>query len=240
MGNTNSQTSGVATGSGLVTGTGSGSGSGSGSGTNIKLTCNDFNSSQNECNRQPNCFFVNGCQSLSKSNYVGINTIPKADIIAGITEVENEADKYKLFLMINNKANTSLIKSISINLETCNNMNTIYSNNYYLYPECNLFLSDIQEGEFSLKNNKIIHSFNPITSEIEPEVFINQPQLDIIKQNEYKIKLIDIYNNEVVIDITSYPTADLTQKQIFNRNILRLNTLNLVNTNNTINTIYLL
>ena len=232
MGNTNSQTSGVATGSGLVTGTGSGSGSG----TNIKLTCNDITNT-NECNKQPNCIFLNGCQTLSKSNYVGINTIPKADIIAGITEVENEADKYKLFLMINNEANTSLIKSISINLETCNNNNTIYSNNYYLYPECNLFLSDIQEGEFSLKNNNIIHSFNPITSEIEPEVFINQPQLDIIKQNEYKIKLIDIYNNEVVIDITSYPTTDLTKKQTFNRNIQNVNTQNLEDTNDTINVI---
>ena len=210
MGNTNSQTIDVAT------------------GNDKQLTCNAL-ITQDDCNKQPNCIFLNGCQTLLISKYLPIINIPSTDIISGIEDIVNQPETYKLFLMINNKANTTLLKSISIDLQNCNNISSSFANKYYLHPQCNLFLSDQQEGEFSLKNNKIIHSFNPITSQITPEVFINQAQLDIIKENEYKIKLIDIYNNEVTIPILSYPTANATSKQSFSKIIMNLNKSNLEN-----------
>ena len=104
-----------------------------------------------------------------------------------------------------------------------------------MYPECNLFLSTQKDSEFKLKNTEnIIHSFNSITSEITPEVTINQEQLDIIQKNEYKIKLIDIYNNEVTIELMFYPTEDATKKLVFNPSLQNRNKADLDSTDQNI------
>jgi hypothetical protein len=225
MGNTNSQTIGVAT------------GSDTGVGPEKQLTCNDL-ISKDDCNNQPNCIFLNGCQTILKDKYIAISSIPINDIIGGIVAKDDQPEKYKLSLIINNINNTSLLKSITIDLQTCNNTSAISnfsSSKYYLYPECNLFLSTQKDSEFKLKNTEnIIHSFNSITSEITPEVTINQEQLDIIQKNEYKIKLIDIYNNEVTIELMFYPTEDATKKLVFNPSLQNRNKADLDSTDQNI------
>ena len=74
MGNTNSQTIGVAT------------GSDTGVGPEKQLTCNDL-ISKDDCNNQPNCIFLNGCQTILKDKYIAISSIPINDIIGGIVAV---------------------------------------------------------------------------------------------------------------------------------------------------------
>jgi hypothetical protein len=219
MGNANSQEQEIATGSESET---------------RKLQCSDIFSKIN-CNKQANCIFLNNCKTLLQTNYISINSIPFIDIISGIEPILNQPEKYNLFLLINNQFNTVLLKSIVINLTNCNIDNNMFSNKYYLYPECNLFLSNQQDNEFALKQNDVIHSFNPVTSEIVPNVTITEEQLDIIKKNDYKIKLIDIYNNEIIIPILNYPTANETVKIQFNSSIKRLNDLNIAKTQGNIN-----
>ena len=201
---------------------------------NSQFACSSI-ISKNECNQQTNCIFLNNCKLLSRSNYVSINSIPISDIISGIIEIDNQPEKYNLFLMINNKYNNVLLKSIVINLNNCNNENKMFSSKYYLYPECNIFISNQQDNEFSLKQNDIIHKFNPITSEIVPNVIITEEQLYIIKNNEYKIKLIDIYNNEIIIPILNYPTANETVKIQFQNSVQNLNRSNINNNQGNIN-----
>ena len=108
MGNTNSQTIGVAT--GVDTGVG----------PEKQLTCNDL-ISKDDCNKQPNCIFLNGCQTILKDNYIAISSIPIESIIGGIVAKDNQPEKYKLFLMIDYETNSSLLKSITIDLKNCKN-----------------------------------------------------------------------------------------------------------------------
>lgn len=208
---------------------------GTGTGTGVKTyTCTDIQSAD-KCNNNPNCIFLNGCNFLKTQNYENINSIPVTNILSGIIDVtlENTNEKkYKLFLMINNNFNNILLKGIVINFlinSKCNNNNNFFPNKYYLYPDCNLFISN-ESTEFQLKSSNILHTFNKLTSEIDPPVFINQEQLDIIKENDYKIKLIDIYSNELIIPILNYPTADETQKIMFDSSFQRLNKENIYNT----------
>ena len=228
MGNTTSQYDEIAIDTSTETATGTATGT-----AITKLTCSDIYIREN-CNKEPNCIFLNNCKPIIQNNYKPINNIPFTDIISGIIEIDNQPEKYKLFLMINNKFNNILIKSIVINLNNCNNNK--FSKKYYLYPECNLFITNQQDNEFSLKQNNIIHTFNPITSEIYPEVIITQEQFEIIKENDYTIKLIDIYNNEVNIKILNYPINNTLKKIEFNRLIQNLNAENINKTANNINT----
>ena len=191
--------------------------------------------SQTDCNKQPNCIFLNTCKTLSQTTYKSITSVPYNDIISGIEPIINEPQKYTLFILINNKYNNVLLKSIVINLNKCIIDNNMFPSKYYLYPECNIFLSNEQDNEFALKQNKVIHSFDSVTSQLVPEVKITEEQLDVIKSNEYKIKLIDIYNNELIIPILNYPTANETVKIQFNTSIKRINDLNIIKTQGNIN-----
>ena len=225
MGNTNSQNTEIATETETETETDS---------INKKLLCSGLYS-QISCNKERNCIFLNNCKTLSQTNYRSITSIPSTDIISGIYPIINNPQKYNLFILINNKYNNILLKSIVINLTNCYDNYKMFSSKYYLYPECNLFISTLQDNEFALKqNNNVIHTFDSITSQIVPEVIITEEQLDIIKDNEYKIKLIDIYNNEIIIPILNYPTANETIKIQFNTTIKRINELNLANTQSNI------
>ena len=167
--------------------------------------CSDYITADT-CNIIDNCYYRNSTCN-NNTSFTKLSSIPDSDIIFSIIpNISKSSETYILYCINKNLNKNILIKSIGIN---CNDL---YNNT------CNILLSSTitTQKEFAIK--PYIQSFNT-TGELSNPPFITLDQINLLRSNDNKIILIDIYDDIKILQIP--------EKNIFNNTtnvLLSINT----------------
>ena len=178
-----------------------------------KPTCY-LNNNQQVCNQDPECYYINNSCSDTVQFY-SLNDIPSYQIKCSIYPDTTKSNNYILYCINQNPNKNIVIKSIQLI-----NCNTLYRN------DCNILIPlNIQNNEFALKQYMV--TFNNIDGELSRRLNLTLDQVNLIKNNNNQITIIDIYDVAIKVTVEMYDKnyeKYLTMaKDIFNENIVNIN-----------------
>ena len=182
-------------------------------------TCNLSYKEQGSCNSDNTCYFIEK-RCKAKVEFYKLNDIPITDIKCSIYPDTTKSNNYILYCINQNNVKNIIIKSIQIT-----NCNTLYRN------KCNILLqNNIQNNEFALK--PYMQTFNPVDGALTQRLNLSLEQVNLIKNNNNKITLIDIYDIEVIVPVEMYDRnfesttaidSDMVNQNVGNINKTKLN-----------------
>ena len=180
-----------------------------------KPTCHvTYNDNAQGCNNDPICYYVDE-KCNDKVQFYSLSDIPSYDIKCSIYPDTTKSNNYILYCINTNPNKNIIIKSIQIT-----NCNTLYRN------DCNILLPlNIQNNEFALK--PYMQTFNSVDGSLTQRLNLTLEQVNLIKNNNNQITIIDIYDVTLYLNVEMYDThyeqTLRIDKEMLNLNIANIN-----------------
>ena len=179
-----------------------------------KPTCNINNDNQQGCYNNDICYFVDN-QCSDKIQFYSLKDIPSNNIKCSIYPDTTKSNNYILYCINQSQNKNIVIKSIQIV-----NCNSLYRN------DCNILLPlNIINNEFALK--PYMQTFNSLDGSLTRRINLTIEQVNLIKNNNNQITLIDIYDFVLNVTVEMYDKhfeqALSVDKDMLNQNIANIN-----------------
>ena len=168
---------------------------------------------KNTCNNDTNCYFMeNKC--ISNNSLSTLNDIKASDITSFIYPSTNLSNTFVLACKNSNKNHRNIIiQNINIDINCVTNCTNI------------LIPSNVQ-ANYSVKD--YLHTFDINNGELTTTPSVSQEHINIIKNNNNKITLIDIQGNKLIISVAIYNYTSQNTSTIDTDLINKINAQNLI------------
>ena len=166
-----------------------------------KLPNCNTNTDKPSCNTTNNCYFINN-KCISPNDIASLNDINSSDIACFIDFSTTANNVYVLSCANKNKnVNSKNISNQNIIIKAINIGNTCkYDNtNALLTNDCNILLPIKTQSTYNVKD--YLYTFDQITNKLTISPQISLEQLRIIKNNNNKITLVDIQDNQLIVTV---------------------------------------
>lgn len=180
-----------------------------------KPTCNTaYTDNKEGCITSDVCYYVdNNCRD--KVEFYKLSDIKSSDIKCSIYPDTTKSNNYILYCI--NKSNIKNIIIKSIQITACNSL---------YRSDCNILLPlNIENLEFALK--PYMQTFNSIDGALSQRLNLTLDQVNLIKNNNNQITIIDIYDVVISVNVDMYDRnfeqALSLDKDMLNQNIANIN-----------------
>lgn len=180
-----------------------------------KPTCNStYVDNPLGCSNNKSCYYIDK-RCNDRVEFYKITDIPLSYIKCSIYPDTNKSSNYILYCINTHKIKNIIIKSVQIN-----NCNSLYRSN------CNILLPvNIENNESALK--PYMQTFGGVDGELTKRLNLTLDQVNLIKQNNNQITLIDIF--DIVVNFTvemydrNFEQTFSPDKDMLNQNISNMN-----------------
>ena len=180
-----------------------------------KPTCNEkYKDNQQGCISADVCYYVNE-KCRDKVEFYKLNDVKVSDIKCSIYPDTTRSNNYILYCINQSNIRNLVIKSIQIT-----NCNSLYRN------DCNILIPlNLENLEFALK--PYMQTFSSIDGSLSRRLNLTLDQVNLIKNNNNQITIIDIYDVVINVNVEMYDRhfeqALSIDKDMLNQNIANIN-----------------